>query len=170
MLNRSCSSKLSFVLITALVIISTGCIAARRNPDLQQIFANARATQGKRPVIVIPGILGSELINSKNGEHVWPTPFRTSEEGLPMNPDLSQNEDDLVPGKIVETVKLARILPEVYVYRDLLEALRHYAGYKEGNWDNPVWAVTRIPSTSLPTIGEKTMWEMLANLFVEWRH
>jgi pimeloyl-ACP methyl ester carboxylesterase len=137
MLIRSCSIKLAFVLVTALVATSTGCIAARRNPDLQQIFAKARATEGKRPVIVIPGILGSELINSKTGEHVWPTPFRTSEEGLPMNPDLSQNDDDLVPGKIVETVKLARILPEVYVYRDLLEALRHYAGYKDGNWENP---------------------------------
>jgi len=54
-----------------------------------------------------------------------------------MSPDLSANHDDLVPGKIIETVKLARVLPEVYVYRDLLEALRHYAGYRDGNWDNP---------------------------------
>jgi pimeloyl-ACP methyl ester carboxylesterase len=42
-----------------------------------------------------------------------------------------------VPGKIIETVKLARVLPEVYVYRDLLEALRRYAGYRDGSWDNP---------------------------------
>ncbi|HEX6728364.1 MAG TPA: hypothetical protein VF074_00060 [Pyrinomonadaceae bacterium] len=54
-----------------------------------------------------------------------------------MNPDLSQNTDELVPGNIVETVKLARILPEVYVYRDLLEALRQYAGYRPGDWQNP---------------------------------
>ena len=54
-----------------------------------------------------------------------------------MNPDLTQNQDDLVPGNIVETVKLARILPEVYVYRDLLEALRRYAGYRPGDWQNP---------------------------------
>ncbi len=54
-----------------------------------------------------------------------------------MNPNLSANRDDLVPGKIIETVRLARVLPEVYVYRDLLEALRHYAGYREGDWNNP---------------------------------
>ena len=125
------------VLLTILVLVSSGCIAARRDPNLQQIFASARATPGKRPIIVIPGILGSELINSKTGEHVWPTPFRTSQEGLPMNPDLSLNTDALVPGKIVETVKLARILPEVYVYRDLLDALRRYVGYRDGNWENP---------------------------------
>ena len=117
--------------------MSTGCISARKNPDLARVFAEARVSTGKRPVIIIPGILGSELINSKTGEKVWPTPFRTSEEGLPMNPDLSQNQDELVPGDIVETVKLARILPEVYVYRDLLEALQRYAGYRRGDWQKP---------------------------------
>ena len=88
-------------------------------------------------MIVIPGILGTELLNSKTGETVWPSAFRTSQEGLPISPDLSSNRDDLVPGKILETVKLARVLPEIYVYRDLLEALRRYAGYREGNWENP---------------------------------
>jgi len=88
-------------------------------------------------VIVIPGILGTELINSKTGETVWPSAFRTSQEGLPISPDLASNRDDLVPGKIIETVKLARLLPEVYVYRDLLVALRRYAGYRDGDWNNP---------------------------------
>jgi pimeloyl-ACP methyl ester carboxylesterase len=131
------ASCLCLLLLLLLLSLSTGCISARRNPDLARIFADARTSTGKRPVIVIPGILGSELINSKTGEKVWPTPFRTSEEGLPMNPDLSQNQDELVPGNIVETVKLARLLPEVYVYRDLLEALRRYAGYRPGDWQNP---------------------------------
>jgi pimeloyl-ACP methyl ester carboxylesterase len=88
-------------------------------------------------VIVIPGILGTELINSKTGETVWPSAFRTSQEGLPISPDLAANRDDLVPGKILETMRLARVLPEIYVYRDLLEALRRYAGYRDGDWDNP---------------------------------
>jgi len=127
----------SLVLLAILAITTPGCISAHRNPNLEQIFASARKSTGKRPVIVIPGILGSELINSKTKETVWPTPFRTSQEGLPMNPDLSLNTDDLVPGRIVETVKLARVLPEVYVYRDLLDALRRYVGYKEGDWDRP---------------------------------
>ncbi len=123
-----------------LVILSlplSGCISARRNPNLEHIFATARAMTGKPPVIVIPGILGSELINSKTGEKVWPSVFRSTDSGLPMTPDLENNRDDLVPGRIIETVRLARALPEVYVYRDLLEALRHYAGYHDGDWDNP---------------------------------
>jgi pimeloyl-ACP methyl ester carboxylesterase len=120
-----------------LTVVTSGCISARKTPNLEHIFANARASTGKRPVIVIPGILGSELINPKTGEKVWPSAFRTSEEGLPISPNLEANRDDLVAGKIVETAKLAKLLPEVYVYRDLLEALRRYAGYREGDWENP---------------------------------
>lgn len=127
---------LVFGLMT-LSLVSTSCISARRTPDLEDIFASARTRTGKRPVIVIPGILGTELINPKTGQTVWPSPFRTSHEGLPISPNLEANRDDLVPGRILETVRLARILPEVYVYRDLLEALRRYAGYREGNWENP---------------------------------
>jgi pimeloyl-ACP methyl ester carboxylesterase len=77
------------------------------------------------------------LLNPKTGETVWPSAFRTSQEGLPITPDLAANRDDLVPGKIIETMKLARVLPEVYVYRDLLVALRQYAGYRNGDWNNP---------------------------------
>ena len=88
-------------------------------------------------MIVIPGILGTELINSKTGETVWPSAFRTEQEGLPISPNLDANRDDLVPGKMLETVRLARVLPEIYVYRDLLEALRRYAGYRDGDWENP---------------------------------
>lgn len=120
-----------------LSLIAAGCISARRTPNLEKIFAQARVTTGKRPVVIIPGILGSELINKKTGEKVWPSAFRTKQEGLPISPNLEANRDDLVPGRIVETVKLAKLLPEVYVYRDLLEALRRYAGYHEGDWDNP---------------------------------
>ncbi len=127
-------------LVSTLIIaslVSSACISARRTPNLERIFAIARLRSGKRPVIVIPGILGTELINPKTGETVWPSAFRTSQEGLPISPDLAANHDDLVPGKIIETVRLARVLPEVYVYRDLLEALRRFAGYRDGDWENP---------------------------------
>lgn len=130
------SRNLLLVLVT-LSLVSTGCISARRTPNLEHIFASARTRTGKRPVIVIPGILGSELIHSKTGQTIWPSALRTSNEGLPINPNLETNRDELVPGKILETVRFAKILPEVYVYRDLLEALRRYAGYRQTDWDNP---------------------------------
>jgi pimeloyl-ACP methyl ester carboxylesterase len=133
------SPRLFFYSSTLIVfsLAFSGCIAARNTPNLERLFASARSKTGKRPVIVIPGILGSELVNSKTGERVWPSAFRSKEDGLPMSPNLDANRDDLVPGKIIETVKLSRIVPEVYVYRDLLDAMRHYAGYHDGDWENP---------------------------------
>lgn len=130
-------SRYLLAVLVVLALVSAGCISARQTPNLEQIFASARARTGKRPVIVIPGILGTELINSKTGETVWPSAFRTSDDGLPISPNLGANRDDLVPGKILETVRLARVVPEVYVYRDLLDSFRRYAGYREGNWENP---------------------------------
>ncbi|HEU4509860.1 MAG TPA: hypothetical protein VFR78_16620 [Pyrinomonadaceae bacterium] len=135
--SRTASSRHLVLTLLALSLVSSACISARRTPNLEQIFASARVRTGKRPVIVIPGVLGTELINPKTGETVWPSAFRTSQEGLPISPNLAENRDDLVPGKILETVKLARVLPEIFVYRDLIEALRRYAGYRDGNWENP---------------------------------
>lgn len=136
-MNRGKNRRNLIFCVLVLSVAASGCISARRTPNLEQIFAKARTSTGKRPVVVIPGILGSELINPKTGEKVWPSAFRTSQEGLPITPNLEANRDDLLPGKIVETVKFAKLLPEVYVYRDLLEALRRYAGYREGDWNNP---------------------------------
>ena len=136
-MNRPAHSRPIIIVLIAVSLVSSACISARRTPNLEHIFATARARTGKRPVIVIPGILGTELMNPKTGEIVWPSAFRTSQDGLPISPNLAANHDDLVPGKIIETVKLARVLPEVYVYRDLLVALRRYAGYRDGDWNNP---------------------------------
>lgn len=98
-----------------------------------------RERKGKRPVIVIPGILGSRIVNRRTGEVVWPSVFRSDVDGLslPATPDLSNNRDELVAARIVEAARLAKIAPEVYVYHHLLRALEDYGGYREGDWANP---------------------------------
>src|SRR5215813_2751842 len=109
---------LMLMVLSSAQLFSSACISPKRTPNLERIFAAARTRQGKRPIIVIPGILGTQLIDSKTGEMIWPSALRSSAEGavLPMTPDLAANRDDIVPGKIIETVKFAKVLPEVYVY------------------------------------------------------
>ena len=126
----------SFSLAVAPFIAGCG---AHRKPNMERIFAVAREQKGKRPIIIIPGILGSELVNSETGERVWPSLFRSSDDGLtlPISPDLKANRDKLVPKKIVTSLRFSRLIPEVYIYHNLLEALRKYGGYSEGDWDNP---------------------------------
>jgi pimeloyl-ACP methyl ester carboxylesterase len=130
------------VLIIAQAMIIPGC-GARRTPDLARIFERARVRRGKPPLIVIPGILGSQLRNRHTGEIVWPSAIRSNVDGLslPTTPNLENDRDDLVADEIVTTArlfpKLERFSPEVLVYRELLGALKTYAGYREGSWDNP---------------------------------
>ncbi len=133
----------SLVLIALTLLVSvapllSGC-GARRAPNLARIFSQARLRTGKPPVIIIPGILGTELVNSETGERVWPSIFRSSVDdlNLPLGADLAANRDKLVPKKIVTTLRLSRLVPEVYIYHNLLEAMKNYGGYREGDWDNP---------------------------------
>ncbi|HEY0386115.1 MAG TPA: hypothetical protein VGC64_08890 [Pyrinomonadaceae bacterium] len=130
--------RVAFSLLLTVAPLLGGC-GARRTPNLERIFAAARSQTGKRPLIVIPGVLGSQLINYETGEVVWPSAFRSSDDGLslPISPDLPANKDNLVARKIVDTLRLSRLVPEVYIYHDLLEALKNYGGYKEGDWNNP---------------------------------
>lgn len=115
------------------------CLGPKRTPALDRIFAQARERKGKRPIIVIPGILGSELVDEKSGEVAWPSAVRSLAASLtlPLSPNLAANRDNLYPRKIISSVKLARLVPEVYVYRGLLDALKQYGGYAEGDWNNP---------------------------------
>ena len=111
----------------------------RRAPDLARIFAGADKRQGKRPLIIIPGILGSRLVNRKTNEVVWESAFRAKADdlALPVSGDLSANRDDLIASEVIQSARLFRRAPEIYVYRQLVTALRDYAGYKQGDWDNP---------------------------------
>ena len=136
------SQRIVSLLITGALLITLsflpGC-GARRTPDLGRIFAGVRERKGKRPVIVIPGILGSSIVNRKTGEVVWPSVFRSDVDGLslPTTPDLFNNRDELSAARIVEAARLAKIAPEVYVYHHLLRALEEFGGYREGDWANP---------------------------------
>ncbi len=126
-------------LLCTLASSQISCLGPKRTPALDRIFAQARERKGKRPIIVIPGILGSELVDEKSGEVAWPSAVRSLAASLtlPLSPNLAANRDNLYPRKIISSVKLARLVPEVYVYRGLLDALKQYGGYAEGDWNNP---------------------------------
>jgi pimeloyl-ACP methyl ester carboxylesterase len=137
--KRNFNRHYSFIVIAlCFVFLLQGC-AAKRTPNLERIFADVRVRQGKAPLIVLPGALGSELINAKTGKIVWPAVFRTTDDelGLPISPDIANNRDNLVAGKIIDKIRLSKFVPEVYVYNGLLESLQKYGGYKEGDWTNP---------------------------------
>src|SRR5215210_4693518 len=93
--------------------------------------------QGKTPIIFIPGLTGSELVNSRTGSKVWfkTRRVKTDDLRLPIGPNLAANRDSLVPGDILRNPK-STILPRVDIYGGFLAALEQ-AGYREARWDVP---------------------------------
>jgi pimeloyl-ACP methyl ester carboxylesterase len=108
-------------------------------PNLDAIFAQSKLRKGKRPVIIIPGILGSELINSETKERVWINLSNGKADGLslPVSPNLAQNRDKIVATRIIERAKVSSFLPEVSIYDALIQAMERYGGYTKDDWENP---------------------------------
>jgi pimeloyl-ACP methyl ester carboxylesterase len=107
----------------------------------QTVFTQTE--KGKTPVIVIPAITGSELINRETGKTAWFTfDFGRDEPDdlrLPISPNLKINTDTLVAKDIIRKVQLPgilKILPKYGVYGNALEALEA-RGYARADWDNP---------------------------------
>lgn len=102
-------------------------------------FVTAQAvaqTAGKRPVIIIPGITFSKIVDPA-GKTVWFNVKRskTDDLRLPMTSRvLSRNRDTLRPKDIIREVKLP-VLPDLEFYKGLLDALEGH-GYTEAQWTN----------------------------------
>jgi pimeloyl-ACP methyl ester carboxylesterase len=96
------------------------------------------SAQSKPPVILIPGLTGSELIDGKTGDTVWFKLHHTraNDLRLPISPNIAGNRDDLKPGDIIRDIKPG-ILPRVDIYRGFITSLETQGGYKEGRWDTP---------------------------------
>jgi pimeloyl-ACP methyl ester carboxylesterase len=101
------------------------------------IFSISAPGQGKNPVIIIPGLIGSELVNGKSGEVVWFKPQRAKDDDLrlPISPNLLRNRDGLEAKDVLRTYKIG-IFPKSDVYEGLAKALEAW-GYSEGKWINP---------------------------------
>ncbi|MEQ1922754.1 MAG: hypothetical protein ABL952_09625 [Pyrinomonadaceae bacterium] len=98
----------------------------------------AGQTTGKDPVIIIPGVSGSEIVNSRTGKAVWFSARRdkTDDLRLPISSaNLALNRDGLRAGDIIRKIDIP-VLPDVEVYQKLIDALIE-KGYTEGDWKKP---------------------------------
>jgi hypothetical protein len=127
----------------------TGCLlllnspavarASTGGPGANEESAEVRQTTGKRPLIIVPGILQTELLNKHTGERVWPSARRSSRDDvdLPVNGDPLSSSDDLIPGKAIESTRFLFFTSRIAILGGLLRSLRAPGGYQEGNWENP---------------------------------
>ena len=99
----------------------------------------AEQTTGKSPVIIIPGISGSQLVNPQTGKTVWFSVRRDKDDDLRLpitSTNFTKNRDSLVAKDIIREVKLPGILPDVEVYQSLIDSLKA-RGFAEADWNKP---------------------------------
>jgi pimeloyl-ACP methyl ester carboxylesterase len=132
------------LLLTLLLIFvsANACLLKASKPDLPRIFPSPPATNqpGKPPLIIIPGITGSELVDRKTGERLWPELFPKNKEALALpiaSTTLADNRDEVVAARVIESAQLLKIIPEIGVYGSLFQALENYGGYRRGDIDAP---------------------------------
>jgi len=136
-------NRTKWILIPLLCLLVNACTILRSGkPNLPRIYTAPEMPRpvGKNPVIVIPGILGSRLVNRQTGEVVWPRLTGTTSQllALPItSPNFAENRDDLIASEIVDRAKFFRLAPEISFYDSLLSALEQSGGYKRGNIDEP---------------------------------
>lgn len=105
----------------------------------QDTTAESEIKKGKPPIIIIPGLAGTELVNTKTEEVVWFKTGRSKDDDLrlPISPNLARNRDSLVPKDIIRSVQIIKFLPQIEIYERLIDALEKRGGYKEGKLDAP---------------------------------
>ena len=138
-----------FVPTLALVLVTlagAGCAAFAPSPDLRVLYERSARLHGpeRNPVIVIPGLLGTRLLEEETEVEVWGA-FRgkyadpRSPEGarsfsLPMQEGatLAELRDRAYPDSVLETlrVRLLGVPFQLKAYRNILQLLGT-AGYRD---------------------------------------
>ena len=110
----------------------------KKSDDSKKSAAVKQTPKGRLPVIVIPGLIGSELINKNTKDKVWFSLRRAKDDDLrlPISPNLAENKDSLVPGDILRKFKILPLTPDIQIYSRLIESLEA-DGYTEGKIDAP---------------------------------
>ncbi|MBI1761055.1 MAG: alpha/beta fold hydrolase [Acidobacteria bacterium] len=129
------------VLLLLFALATSACLKATK-PTLPKVFPAPQqlAPKNKPPLIIIPGILGTELVNQKTQQRLWPELFPADRDALLLpiaSANLRENRDDIAATRVIEQADLGKLVPQIGVYAGLLQALENYAGYKRGDIDNP---------------------------------
>lgn len=127
---------------TVLFVLALRVALAADNPAPNVIADPHRAAEprGERPpIVILPGAPGTELIDSRTGERVWPSAaLMTKKDG---NAVLALPIDDpesspIVAGGLLRAVHVAGLKFPIHAYGGLEKRL-HELGYREGDWASP---------------------------------
>jgi pimeloyl-ACP methyl ester carboxylesterase len=116
------SYKLGLVLLT---VVLTGCVAVSKKPDLEALYSTAYMNETGAPLIVIPGIMGSTLVDA-SGKEVWP---------VSVNNLAFTRYDELMPNA-TDGVRAGRLFDEmagIDFYGNLVSVLESAGKYRQAS-------------------------------------
>lgn len=104
-----------------LAMLLSACASLPRGPDLAAIYARAAENPAQPPVIVIPGLMGSNLVDTRSGEELWPGPLRTL--AFSDYARLARIGPEWERGDGIEARELIRRIGGLDIYGELLDIL-----------------------------------------------
>ena len=126
-----------FILFMIIAWFLPACASTKNNVDLKSIYDRSAQYHGpdRNPIIVIPGILGSRLVDDNTGKTVWgafrkeyadpKTPEGAQLISLPIDEDRQAEFGDIHPDGVLENLELkfAGIPITIQAYAGILTTL-----------------------------------------------
>jgi len=138
--------KISLALLIIFTLFLEGCASLPLfKHDFKKMFTPHLSRIEDNPVIIIPGMIGSRLVDGKTGKMAWGSLrtsqiFRLSERediALPIDSlPIGDNRDDIVSKGIIDRYEFPIEIIEFTVYRELLYMFEEI-GYRLGDIRNP---------------------------------
>ena len=118
----------TIILLSVLLLAS--CVSISRKPDLDLLYRSSYLNQNTVPIILIPGLMGTTLVDA-TGAEVWPK--SVSNLAFSTFEDLADSDNDAIrPGRLLDG------LIGVDFYGTLLKTLNTAGHYEEGKLNSPV--------------------------------
>lgn len=119
---------MSRVLIVLLVLFLSPAALAEKRPDLARLYASVGQKADQPPVILIPGLMGSTLIDRSTGKEFWPGSIGalafSDYRGLAQMSEEDREGEGLVPGDLFYGVA------GVDFYSDLTDTLEQVGRFR----------------------------------------
>ncbi len=118
------------LLLLSLALLAGGCLSFNKRPDLDLLYRSSHLNDNNTPVIIIPGLMGTTLVNGK-GEEVWPKSVGNI--AFSRFDDIALDENkDIRPGGLFDA------LAGVDFYGTLVTTLEKAGRYQKGEPGEPI--------------------------------
>ena len=124
------------ILVLCVLCLLTACVSVSQKPDLALLYRSSHLNDNASPIIIIPGLMGTTLVNAK-GEEVWPK--SASNLAFSRFDELAADleNDGIVPGRLFDS------LAGIDFYGTLLETLEQVGRYEKSQAGSPVPALMK---------------------------